>query len=126
MSKYAGNATRALAAIERKGADVSFGTTTGTPIYDPATDTFSGSSAALANGKAVQIDNDLQQLVALSLVTEKTVTLLVAAKGLAVAPKKGMVMTWSGLDYSVDDAQVVAPAGTVVDVPILYTVVAST
>jgi hypothetical protein len=122
-SKYAATSQRSLAAITRKGSTFTLGTTTGTPIYDPATDTWSGSTSALATGRAVQIANDLQQVVALGLVAEKTVTLLAAAKSLTVEPKKGMVLTWSdGVSYSIDDVQSVAPDGT----PILYTIVAST
>jgi hypothetical protein len=54
-SKYAATSQRSLAAITRKGSTFTLGTTTGTPIYDPATDTWSGSTSALATGRAVQI-----------------------------------------------------------------------
>lgn len=122
-SKYAATADRSLAAIARKGSTFTLGTTSGTPIYDPATDSWSGSTSALATGRAVQIANNLQQLVALNLVTEKTITLLAAAKGLTVEPKKGMVLTWAdGVAYSIEDVQSVAPDGP----PIIYTIVAAT
>jgi hypothetical protein len=118
-SQYDAVAQRSLAAIARKGADVSFATVAGTPVYDPITDTWSGGSAATATGKAVQTTNDLQQLVALSLVTETTVTLLVAARGLTITPDRGEHFTWAGVDYTIKQVEKIAPDGT----PILYRVV---
>lgn len=116
-SQYDAIAQRSLAAIARKGATVSFNTSAG--IYDPVTDTWSGGTSGNALGKAVQTANDLQQLVALSLVTEKTVTLLVAARGLTVTPDRGEHFTWAGVDYTIREVETIAPDGT----PILYRVV---
>lgn len=120
-SKYAATAQRSLAAITRKGAVVSFGSHTGTPIFDPVTNTWSGGADVVATGRAVQTNNNLEQLVALGLVDNKTVTLLVAASGLTITPSTGMVMSWAGVDYSIDNVDTLAPDGT----PILYTIVGS-
>lgn len=122
MSQYDAVAGRALATIARKGSDVSFATISGTPIYDPFTNTWSGGTTGGAvTGKAVQTVNDTALLTALGLIAEKTITLLIAAKSLEVAPAKGMTATWAGAEYNVDHVEETGPDGTA----ILFRVVAS-
>lgn len=122
MSVYDGVATRALRTITAKGAAVTFpGANVGgsAPVYDPATDTFSGGSAgAQVVGRAVQIESDPDRFRALNLVLVNPVTLMIAAAGLAVTPALGMQFAWAGITYTIKDKDEVAPDGT----PIIYIV----
>lgn len=107
---------RALATIAKKGSDVVFpGTNTGA-TYDPATDTWSGGTSTPITGKAVQTKGNVDRFAALNLILINPVTLLLAAKNLAITPMPGMVFTWAGKNYTIKDVDPVAPDG----VPILY------
>jgi hypothetical protein len=109
---------RALDTISKKGATVTFpGTNTGA-VYDPATDTWSGGSTTAVAGKAVQTKGDVDRFKALNLVLVNPVSLLIAAKNLAVTPLPGMTFTWAGKNYTIKDVDPVAPDG----VPILFKV----
>jgi hypothetical protein len=116
-SIYDAVSSRALATITRKGAAVTF-PGGGAPIYDPATDTFSGGGGTAVTGRAVQIDGDPDRFAALSLVLVNPVTLLVAAMGLAIVPAPGGTFVWAGKTYTIKDVEPVAPDGT----SIIYTI----
>lgn len=118
--KYDAVAKRALVTIGKKGTDVTFpGTGSSGDIYDPFTETWSGTGTADASSKAVQIQGDPDRFASLSLSMVNAVTLMVAASGLAVVPTAGMAMEFAGVTYTVKDVDPVAPDGT----PIIYTVI---
>lgn len=122
-SIYDATSARALATIARKGADVFFPVAGTPPVFDQATNTWSGSTAAdPVKGKAVQTENDSEVIATLGLVGKTVVTLLVPAKNLALVPIAGMMLIWAGVTYTIRDPGPLAPDG----IPILYTVVAST
>lgn len=121
---YAAIASRSLALIKRKGGTVTFpGAIQGTPdVYDPTTDTTTpGTPPTDATGNAVQIDGDPDKLAALSLILVRSVTLLVAASGLAITPAPNMAMTWGSVGYSIVTVDPTTPDG---DTVILYTIIA--
>lgn len=109
--------TRVLNAITDKGQDVTF-PGTGTPVYDPATDTWSGSGGSDVKGKAVQTRSDPDKLKAANLVLLNPVTLMVAGSGLGIVPEPGMSFSWSGKTYTARLVDPHGPDGT----PIYYTV----
>ncbi|HXG70335.1 MAG TPA: hypothetical protein VNJ04_06935 [Gemmatimonadaceae bacterium] len=118
-SSYDAVSKRALTAITKKGAEVTFpGAATGAAIYDPATDTWSGGTSTDPVGRAVQVQSDVDRFKALGLVLNNPVTLLIAASGLAVTPAPGMTFTWAGKNYVTRDIEETAPDG----VAILYKV----
>lgn len=128
MGLYDATTSRALAAISKKGATITFGDpVTGEPvgeIYDPLTDTWSGGTAGIPGrtSKAVQIPGDPNRFLALKIVPVNPVTLLVAGKGLTITPIPGMRFTWGGTVYTIVDADDLAPDGTTV---ILWTITGS-
>jgi hypothetical protein len=115
MADYSAVARRALAAIAKKGGPVTF-PGAGTPAtYDPATDTWSGGSAGSdAVGRAVQIDGDPDELIALNLVNVDNVTLMIAASGLTITPAVGLTFEWAGRSYTIKKKDEVAPDGTAI------------
>jgi hypothetical protein len=119
MGQYDAIAQRALAAIAKKGGPVTF-PGAGTPAtYDPTTDTWSGGSAGSdAIGRAVQIEGDPDELLALNIIQVDNVTLMIAASGLTVTPAAGLTFSWAGRSYTIKKKDEVAPDGT----PILYIV----
>lgn len=124
-SIYAADAADALADIREAGAAVTFpGAIPGTAgVYDPATDTWSaGTPATDATGYALEIEGDPDTYRALSLIQSNPVTLLIAASGLGITPRPGVVMTWAGTAYTIRLSNPTGPDGT----PILWTVVGST
>lgn len=121
MGRYDATAQRALAAIQRAGSTVTFpASDTGTPpTYNPVTDAFTGGTDGEdVIGRAVQIDGDPDRWSTLGLTLSNPVTLMVAARGLAITPTVGMPFTWAGTDYIVRDVDSEAPDG----VPIIFTV----
>ncbi len=119
MSQYDAIASRALATITAKGGTITFSRGQTGAVYDPITDTWSGGSDSPATGKAVQLANNPQKFIALSLTIENAITLLVAASGLSITPIPGDVFGWSGVFYTAKSVESTAPDGT----PILYTIV---
>ncbi|HXH43299.1 MAG TPA: hypothetical protein VNK51_05545 [Bradyrhizobium sp.] len=119
-SIYDAVSKRALVAITKKGAAVTFpGAATGASIYDPATDTWTGGTSADPTGRAVQVQSDVDRFKALGLVLNNPVTLLIAAPGLAVTPAPGMTFTWAEKNYVIRDIEETVPDGKVA---ILYKV----
>lgn len=122
MSDYTAVAERVLAAIERKGATVTFPGSGGTPpIYDPITDTFSGGTPATdVIGNAIQLQDDPAQFATQKLTLVNPITLAIAASGLGVTPTAGMIFVWpaGGTTYTCKGGEALAPAG----VPIYWTV----
>jgi hypothetical protein len=104
-------ATRALASITKKGGTVTL------TVWPPT-----GASTDTATGKAVKIDSDPDKLRDLGLIFANSITLLIAASGLAFAPQPGKhLMTWSdGVTYTIADVDDIKPNGIT---PILFTVV---
>lgn len=110
-SIYDAVATRALATIEKNGADVVF-----------LADAWKGGAiAADVTGSAVEIPGDPDTYQKLDLIAVNPVTLLVAAKDLAVTPAPGVTFRWASTVYTVRLATPVAPDGT----PIIWTIVGS-
>lgn len=118
MGQYDAIAQRSLATIKRKGGPVTF-PGGGAPVYDPATDTWSGGAASAAVGRAVQVPGDPDRMSAMGLVLVNPVTLLVAAAGLAIVPTPGGTFTWAGKTYTIKFVEPVAPDGAA----IIYTMV---
>lgn len=110
-------AQRILAAITANGGTVTFPGGSDTPQdYDAATDTWSGgSSVGDVTGKAVQTKSDPDRFTAAGLVLANPVTLLIAAKDLAIVPTPGMAFVWAGTQYT---AKLADPHG--VDEETLY------
>lgn len=119
MSQYDAIASRALDTITEKGGTITFSRGQTGAVYDPLTDSWSGGSDTPATGKAVQLANNPQKFIALSLTIENAITLLVAASGLSITPVPGDVFGWSGVFYAAKSVESTAPDG----VPILYTIV---
>jgi hypothetical protein len=124
-TKYAADAADALEMIAEAGATVTFpGAVPGTPgVYDPLTGTWSGGTGATdATGSAVQIEDDPERFQSIGLVLVNPITLLIAAKNLAITPAPGMLFLWASRMYMVKDVEAVDPAG---DGAVLYTVIGS-
>lgn len=110
MTSYPLIAERALTSITARGGDVVF------TVWPPT-----GDASDTAAGKAVKIDSDPDKLRDLGLIFANSITLLVAASGLAFEPVPGLLMTWAdGVTYSVVDVDDIKPDGAT---PILFTVV---
>lgn len=122
VGKYDAVATRSLAQIKKKGAAVKFpGAAPG--VYDPITNTWSGSVTGDVYGQAVQIEGDPDTLKALELIGVDNVSLLVgnefrdAPTGGSVidfTPRAPMTFEWpvGGTAYTIRKADDVAPDGT--------------
>lgn len=126
MGQYDAVAQRALAAITRKGGPVTFAVQTSAPIYDPATDTWSGGTTSSITGRGVQIPDNPEQILRLQgqgFTLTDPITLMVAASGLGVVPTSGMTMTWgNNVAYAIRSVEAINPDGTS---PILYTIIGS-
>jgi hypothetical protein len=112
---YAAKASRALKTITRKGATVTF----------LANDHQGGSITTSTPAKAVAIEGDADQYVALGLVKRNPVTLIVAGSGLSIslAQSAPIAFTWGGVTYGLEQAEPIAPDGATV---IVWTVVGAT
>ena len=109
--------------INAKGASVALTRTT-PGGYDPITGS-SGAVTLTASGRAIArrpTGADAERIKQLDLVSLTTVVLLIAAAGLAFAPRPVDVVTWGGETYTVRD---VVPLNVDGAAPILYTVFAS-
>ena len=117
-SVYADDVAGAAADLAAAGAPVTI--TRDTSDYNAATDSTVPSSTTSATS-AVQRKSDWRKVQALGLTLSKTVTLLVAASGMAFDPQMGDTLTWNGVTYAVKDVQTLAPDGTA----IVHTVIGS-
>ena len=114
MGTYAGIRSTAASLIAAKGAAVTLSrVSAGT--YDPTTNTATGGSttdyAVVAVAKKGNALRDPERFARLGLQRTASVTLLVAAQGLAITPQDGDRIGWGGVTYTVREVEPVAPDG---------------
>lgn len=113
---YAATHSRAHDLVRRKGAAVTFTTTT--QAYDPATDTLTPTTSTVA-GQAVQVAGDPERYRDLGLIETEARTLLVAPTTFGQVPAVGAAVTWGGVTWTVRWLEPVAPDGTAIVVEIV-------
>ena len=112
MSRYDRAVTLALKAITQKGGPIVFPGAGTPPVYNRATDTWSGGVAGSdVIGQAIQIPDNPERFAALNLAIVNPVTIMVAGSGLTITPLVGMPFVWGTRSYVIKDVESLAPDG---------------
>lgn len=100
----------ALSLVRRKGAAATF-TTTSVGTEDPLTGLFTAGSESTVAGQAVRVAGDPKVYEQLSLVEENAPTLLFVPTTFGDAVDLGATVTWGSTEYTVRQANPIAPDG---------------
>lgn len=117
MSPLTGMAAKVAQAIEKFGAPVTL-IGSAPSVYDPATDTWSGSAGADQTGQGIQVKDDPERFQSLGLVMQNPITLAVNAAGIN-KPVVGNRFIWSATTYTIVSVEPIGLDGD----PIVYTVI---
>lgn len=110
---YAAQHASALAALQRKGAAVTFKQTLPGTL-NAQTEEWSGPSTAEVDGYAIEVRGDPREYEALELVRLAPATLLFAALSFGDAVALGAAVTWAGIQRTVRQVTGVQPDGTAI------------